>query len=72
MIVTLQAANERHAQFIEFRAMLSGLAVDRYGRYVDLTVRDRIKVLGIVKEAGGKVFDIQDKVELTKAEMFVK
>mgnify|MGYP006200018927 CR=1 FL=1 len=72
MIITIQARSERHAQHIEFRSMLSGMVVDRHGRYLDLTVRDKDKVLGIIKEAGGKVYNISDEVELTKEEMFTK
>lgn len=72
MIVTIQATDERHAQFIEFRAMISGMHVDAFGRYLDVTVRDKGKLLGLIREAGGKVFDVNETVELTKAEMFTK
>jgi hypothetical protein len=72
MIVTIQAQDERHARFIEFSAMKAGMHVDQYGRYLDHTVRDREKVLGVIREAGGRIFDIAQRVELTKEERFAK
>lgn len=63
-IAIVKADSDKHAQFIEFSAMQSGLVVDRAGSVLDITYKNPEKILGVIRRAGGKLSSTHDRLPL--------